>query len=163
MPLAQPKVSFSIGRLATLLTSLLSRAGQGMNVSMMDTWNLSWKLAYVIKGLMGPKILATCESVATTPFARADAPSQTNLNDDRSLRSSSTLTTNSAGSFPESPSRLSLLWVARHWVRLKPLLIFECTLQDGVSADEFRAVWKASGKWTSGTVSGIARFYALGQ
>lgn len=35
------------------------KAGQGMNVSMMDTYNLAWKIAYVCKGLAKPDILST--------------------------------------------------------------------------------------------------------
>lgn len=38
------------------------KAGQGMNVSMMDTFNLGWKLAYVLKGLASKEILSTYES-----------------------------------------------------------------------------------------------------
>ena len=38
------------------------KAGQGMNVSMMDTFNLGWKLAYVIRGLASRDILSTYES-----------------------------------------------------------------------------------------------------
>lgn len=37
-------------------------AGQGMNVSMMDTYNLGWKVALVCKGIMCPSILKTYES-----------------------------------------------------------------------------------------------------
>lgn len=37
------------------------KAGQGMNVSMMDTFNLAWKIAYVVKGLAKPSILDTYE------------------------------------------------------------------------------------------------------
>lgn len=37
------------------------KAGQGMNVSMMDTFNLAWKLAYVARGLAAPAILDTYE------------------------------------------------------------------------------------------------------
>lgn len=37
------------------------KAGQGMNTSMMDTYNLGWKLAWVCKGLADPKILETYE------------------------------------------------------------------------------------------------------
>ncbi|GAB4524040.1 MAG: FAD-binding monooxygenase [Roseibium sp.] len=33
------------------------KAGQGMNVSMQDTFNLGWKLAHVLKGLSGPELL----------------------------------------------------------------------------------------------------------
>jgi len=35
------------------------KAGQGMNVSMQDTFNLGWKLAHVLKGLSGPELLAS--------------------------------------------------------------------------------------------------------
>lgn len=38
------------------------KAGQGMNVSMADTYNLGWKLALVCKGLASPDILTTYES-----------------------------------------------------------------------------------------------------
>ncbi len=38
------------------------KAGQGMNVSMQDTFNLGWKLAHVLKGLSGPELLATYSS-----------------------------------------------------------------------------------------------------
>lgn len=37
------------------------KAGQGMNVSMMDTYNLGWKIAHVLKGLAKPEILTTYE------------------------------------------------------------------------------------------------------
>ncbi|KAK6201924.1 hypothetical protein LQW54_009238 [Pestalotiopsis sp. IQ-011] len=37
------------------------KAGQGMNVSMQDTYNLGWKLALVIKGIAQPSILSTYE------------------------------------------------------------------------------------------------------
>ncbi len=33
------------------------KAGQGMNVSMQDTFNLGWKLAYVLQGRSGPELL----------------------------------------------------------------------------------------------------------
>ncbi|MEX6506484.1 FAD-binding monooxygenase [Jiella sp. M17.18] len=35
------------------------KAGQGMNVSMQDAFNLSWKLAAVLRGLAGPALLHT--------------------------------------------------------------------------------------------------------
>ena len=35
------------------------KAGQGMNVSMQDTFNLGWKLASVLQGRCAPKILHT--------------------------------------------------------------------------------------------------------
>jgi len=36
-----------------------AKAGQGMNVSMADTWNLGWKLAAVLRGLARPELLHT--------------------------------------------------------------------------------------------------------
>lgn len=38
------------------------KAGQGMNVSMQDCYNLGWKLALVIKGIAKPSILSTYQS-----------------------------------------------------------------------------------------------------
>lgn len=35
------------------------KAGQGMNISMQDTFNLGWKIALVLKGIANPKILST--------------------------------------------------------------------------------------------------------
>ncbi|KAG2026541.1 hypothetical protein GB937_001321 [Aspergillus fischeri] len=35
------------------------KAGQGMNVSMQDTFNLGWKIASVIKGVLHPRVLET--------------------------------------------------------------------------------------------------------
>lgn len=42
------------------------KAGQGMNTSMMDTYNLAWKISHVLKGLADPKILSTYESERKT-------------------------------------------------------------------------------------------------
>src|SRR4029078_10981355 len=36
-----------------------AKAGQGMNVSMNDTWNLGWKLGAVLRGTAGPELLHT--------------------------------------------------------------------------------------------------------
>ncbi|RZU30823.1 FAD-binding monooxygenase [Blastococcus saxobsidens] len=36
-----------------------AKAGQGMNVSMADTWNLGWKLAAVLRGTARPELLHT--------------------------------------------------------------------------------------------------------
>src|SRR5689334_13512479 len=36
-----------------------AKAGQGMNVSMADTWNLGWKLASVLRGTAKPELLHT--------------------------------------------------------------------------------------------------------
>ncbi|KAL5402214.1 hypothetical protein PMIN03_010849 [Paraphaeosphaeria minitans] len=38
------------------------KAGQGMNVSMQDAYNLGWKLALVVKGVAQPSILKTYQS-----------------------------------------------------------------------------------------------------
>ncbi|KIV94333.1 hypothetical protein PV10_02107 [Exophiala mesophila] len=38
------------------------KAGQGMNVSMQDSFNLGWKVATVVKGLANPSILKTYQS-----------------------------------------------------------------------------------------------------
>lgn len=38
------------------------KAGQGMNVSMQDAYNLGWKLGMVVKGLAKPEILKTYQS-----------------------------------------------------------------------------------------------------
>ncbi|OTB07665.1 hypothetical protein M426DRAFT_317967 [Hypoxylon sp. CI-4A] len=38
------------------------KAGQGMNVSMQDTYNLGWKIALVAKGIAKPSILGTYQS-----------------------------------------------------------------------------------------------------
>jgi len=38
------------------------KAGQGMNVSISDAYNLTWKLALVMKGLASPKLLDTYET-----------------------------------------------------------------------------------------------------
>ncbi|KAF2661904.1 hypothetical protein K491DRAFT_686881 [Lophiostoma macrostomum CBS 122681] len=38
------------------------KAGQGMNVSMQDAYNLGWKLSLVVKGLAKPEILKTYQS-----------------------------------------------------------------------------------------------------
>ncbi|OBT71370.1 hypothetical protein VF21_09432 [Pseudogymnoascus sp. 05NY08] len=37
------------------------KAGQGMNISMMDTFNLAWKIAHVVQGKASPAILSTYE------------------------------------------------------------------------------------------------------
>ncbi|SDP13298.1 phenol 2-monooxygenase [Klenkia soli] len=36
-----------------------AKAGQGMNVSMHDAWNLGWKLAAVLRGVARPELLST--------------------------------------------------------------------------------------------------------
>ncbi|KAI5474330.1 3-(3-hydroxy-phenyl)propionate hydroxylase [Pseudohyphozyma bogoriensis] len=38
------------------------KAGQGMNVSMMDTYNLGWKLSGVLRGQLAPTVLDTYQS-----------------------------------------------------------------------------------------------------
>lgn len=36
-----------------------AKAGQGMNVSMQDGWNLAWKLGYVLSGMAGEELLGS--------------------------------------------------------------------------------------------------------
>ncbi|SCV72278.1 BQ2448_4972 [Microbotryum intermedium] len=43
------------------------KAGQGMNVSMGDTYNLGWKLAHVLQGKAHPRLLSTHASYRPTP------------------------------------------------------------------------------------------------
>lgn len=38
------------------------KAGQGMNISMQDCYNLGWKLGLVVKGIAQPSILDTYQS-----------------------------------------------------------------------------------------------------
>ena len=47
------------------------KAGQGMNVSMQDGFNLGWKLASVIRGRCFPRILKTY-SAERQPVAKRD-------------------------------------------------------------------------------------------
>ncbi|ANB11884.1 hypothetical protein AWJ20_109 [Sugiyamaella lignohabitans] len=42
------------------------KAGQGMNISMADTYNLAWKIAHIVKGVADPAILDTYESERKT-------------------------------------------------------------------------------------------------
>jgi 2-polyprenyl-6-methoxyphenol hydroxylase-like FAD-dependent oxidoreductase len=46
----------------TILTGCSPKAGQGMNVSMQDTYNLGWKLGAVINGTADRAILKTYQS-----------------------------------------------------------------------------------------------------
>jgi phenol 2-monooxygenase (NADPH) len=46
-----------------------AKAGQGMNVSMADTWNLGWKLGSVLRGTAKPELLHTYSEERQT-FAR---------------------------------------------------------------------------------------------
>ena len=46
-----------------------AKAGQGMNVSMQDAFNLGWKLAAVLQGRSDPALLATY-SAERQPVAR---------------------------------------------------------------------------------------------
>lgn len=45
------------------------KAGQGMNISMQDTYNLGWKLGLVVRGIAKPSILKTYQSERRT-FAK---------------------------------------------------------------------------------------------
>ena len=49
-----------------------AKAGQGMNVSMADTWNLGWKLAAVLQGRARPELLRTYSEERQEVARRAD-------------------------------------------------------------------------------------------
>ncbi|GHJ83841.1 hypothetical protein NliqN6_0243 [Naganishia liquefaciens] len=89
------------------------KAGQGMNTSMMDTYNLGWKLASVIHGTANPSVLSTYN-----PERHAVANDLIEF--DRKI----------AGLFSGKPATRE---------------------EAGVSLDEFHALWKKMGKWTTGT------------
>ncbi|KAK9449445.1 FAD binding domain-containing protein [Limtongia smithiae] len=94
------------------------KAGQGMNVSMMDTFNLGWKIAHVLKGLATRDILATYESER--------------LQVARDLIA-----------FDHKFSRL---------FSGKPALPGAVSKGEGVSLDEFHAVFEKGNEFASGTI-----------
>ena len=47
---------------ATLATPTAQRQDRGLNTSVMDTWNLGWKLAHVLTGRAPKELLATYSS-----------------------------------------------------------------------------------------------------
>lgn len=118
------------------------KAGQGMNVSMMDTYNLGWKLASVLKGRSDKKILSTYQT------ERHQTAKELIDLDVRplSLRRSKLLTslslsnsTSSVGSLAPSlrPTRTT------RYVPPKQAVLLELTnrlSQTGVSLAEFKAV-----------------------
>ncbi|KAJ9120208.1 hypothetical protein QFC22_003108 [Naganishia vaughanmartiniae] len=89
------------------------KAGQGMNTSMMDTYNLGWKLASVIHGTAHPSVLSTYQT-------ERHAVANDLIEFDRKI----------AGLFSGKPATRE---------------------EAGVSLDEFHALWKKMGKWTTGT------------
>ncbi|KAJ7263918.1 FAD binding domain-containing protein [Mycena rebaudengoi] len=89
------------------------KAGQGMNVSMMDSYNLGWKLAACIKGHTRPSILDTYGS------ERVEVARQ----------------------LIEFDHKFSRLFSG------KPA----AADAEGISIQEFQALWVRMGKWTSGT------------
>ncbi|KAJ6562415.1 FAD binding domain-containing protein [Mycena capillaripes] len=89
------------------------KGGQGMNVSMMDSYNLGWKLAACAKGVASPSILDTYGG------ERVEVARQL-IDFDRKF----------SRFFSGKPA------VAE---------------SEGVSMEEFRALWVRMGKWTSGT------------
>ncbi|KAJ7015890.1 FAD binding domain-containing protein [Mycena alexandri] len=89
------------------------KGGQGMNVSMMDSYNLGWKLAACVKGLTSPSIL--------------DTYGQERVEVARQLI--------------EFDHKFSRLFSATPAV----------AESEGVSMEEFQALWVRMGKWTSGT------------
>lgn len=52
------------------MTAHSPKGGQGMNVSQQDTYNLTWKIAGVLRGQLSPKVLNTYEQ-ERLPIARA--------------------------------------------------------------------------------------------
>ncbi|KAJ5181827.1 hypothetical protein N7449_011974 [Penicillium cf. viridicatum] len=62
------------------------KAGQGMNVSMQDTFNLGWKLASVIQGTLHPQILETYQQERLPVAERLIALDQRICRGMRSLR-----------------------------------------------------------------------------
>jgi phenol 2-monooxygenase len=56
------------------------KAGQGMNVSMGDSFNLGWKLAAVLQGRSGPDLLCSYsdERVSSSPLTRNGQKSSLN-------------------------------------------------------------------------------------
>ncbi|KAJ7768580.1 FAD binding domain-containing protein [Mycena maculata] len=89
------------------------KAGQGMNVSMMDSYNLGWKLAACAKGLANPSILDTYAK------ERIEVARQ----------------------LIEFDHKFSRLFSG------KPAV----AESEGISIEEFQAMWVRMGKWTSGT------------
>ncbi|KAJ9097812.1 hypothetical protein QFC19_006680 [Naganishia cerealis] len=89
------------------------KAGQGMNTSMMDTYNLGWKLASVLHGTAQPSVLSTYQT-------ERHAVANDLIEFDRKI----------AGLFSGKPATRE---------------------EAGVSLDEFHALWKKMGKWTTGT------------
>ncbi|KAJ7165334.1 FAD binding domain-containing protein [Mycena filopes] len=90
------------------------KGGQGMNVSMMDSYNLGWKLAACVKGVARPSILDTYGE------ERVEVARQ----------------------LIEFDHKISRLFSG------KPAITAE---SEGVSMEEFQALWVRMGKWTSGT------------
>ncbi|KAJ7236871.1 FAD binding domain-containing protein [Mycena haematopus] len=89
------------------------KGGQGMNVSMMDSYNLGWKLAACAKGTASPSILDTYGG------ERVEVARQ----------------------LIEFDHKVSRLFSG------KPAV----AESEGVSMEEFQALWVRMGKWTSGT------------
>lgn len=89
------------------------KAGQGMNVSMMDSYNLGWKLAAAVKGTANPSILETYGA------ERVEVARQ----------------------LIEFDHKFSRLFSG------KPAV----AESEGISMEEFQAMWVRMEKWTSGT------------
>ncbi|KAJ6597524.1 FAD binding domain-containing protein [Mycena vulgaris] len=89
------------------------KAGQGMNVSMMDSYNLGWKIAACVKGTANTSILNTYGA------ERVEVARQ----------------------LIEFDHKFSRLFSG------KPAV----AESEGISMQEFQALWVRMGKWTSGT------------
>ena len=89
-----------------------AKAGQGMNVSMADAWNLGWKLGAVLRGTARPELLHTYseerQAVAQElidfdrEFSRRFTRPTTQSDDGEARRSSSGTSSRRAASPPES-------------------------------------------------------------
>ncbi|KAJ7121127.1 FAD binding domain-containing protein [Mycena epipterygia] len=90
------------------------KLGQGMNVSMMDSYNLGWKIAACVKGTASPSILDTYGG------ERVEVARQ----------------------LIEFDHKIAQLFSG------KPGISAE---SEGISMEEFHALWLRLGKWTSGT------------
>jgi len=91
------------------------KGGQGMNVSMADSYNLGWKLAACAKGIASPSILDTYSG------ERVEVARQ----------------------LIEFDHKVSRLFSG------KPAV----AESEGVSMEEFQALWIKMGKWSSGTAT----------
>lgn len=97
-----------------------------MNVSMMDTWNLGWKLAMVLRGQASPEILKTCKYDSWCCWI-AETDEYTSYTDQSERQATAQ----------------ELIDFDHHWSRLLGA--------KNVTGEEMDRAWKKSMKFTSGT------------